>query len=249
MRWEHAVERAGFTTDPATVAVWWAGAVAAAAILLGTVDVRLGTIGALGVGVAGLVFGVARTRRTRAALRAALPTFVRTVAAELRIGGTVTTALERVAAHPGPLAADCRSVVGRLHLGAPLVSALAWWADEYDDSDIRAVVGALSVATSVGGPAAAALDGLATSLADRIAVQAEARAHSAQARSSAFVVVSAPFGYLVFASIADRRAISVLVATPIGVTCLGVSTVLDLVALWWIRALLRSASGAPRVVR
>ena len=53
---------------------------------------------------------------------------------------------------------------------------------------VDASAGALALCASVGGRSADALDGLATSLRDRLAVGAEARALSSQARMSAMVV-------------------------------------------------------------
>ena len=61
-------------------------------------------------------------------------------------------------------------------------------------------------APTVGGPAADALDGLASSLRDRLSVVAEARALSAQARYSAWVIGLAPIGYLV-STAAGRPAV------------------------------------------
>ena len=68
--------------------------------------------------------------------------------------------------------------------------------------------GALAVAASLGGHAADAIDGLATSVRHRLDA-AEAQALSTQARLSAVVVGAAPLGYLAFASLLDARAVSV----------------------------------------
>lgn len=240
--WAGVLTDAGIVTAPDTVAVWWCGAVGAGGVFGGLVDARLGVLAAGGVVGGGVAVLATARQRSRAAAVRALPGFVRTVAAELRIGGTVVGAIERGAV-AGPLAPDCRRIATRLRLGAPVLTALSWWPTDRDGPDVRAVAGALAVAASVGGPAADALDGLAAALADRHAVVAEARAQSAQARSSAVVVVAAPLGYLVVAAAADQRAIDALFATPIGVTCLVVAIVLELVAVWWIRSLLRRATS------
>jgi tight adherence protein B len=92
----------------------------------------------------------------------------------------------------------------------------------------------------MGGRAAAALDGLATSLRARLDAAAEAHALSAQARLSAVVVGVAPLGYLVFSTLIDRRAITVLLATGIGRLCLAIGLGLEALAALWIRRIVRS---------
>jgi tight adherence protein B len=99
--------------------------------------------------------------------------------------------------------------------------------------------GALAVAATTGGRAAAALDGLAASLRDRREIAAEARALSAQARLSAVVVGCLPVGYLVGCALFDPRQVRVLVHTGFGAVCLVVGLALEALAAVWIRVLLR----------
>ncbi len=65
----------------------------------------------------------------------------------------------------------------------------------------------------MGGRAADALDGLASSLRDRLDAVAEAHALSTQARLSAVVVGAAPLGYLAFAALVDAGSVTALVGT------------------------------------
>jgi tight adherence protein B len=93
----------------------------------------------------------------------------------------------------------------------------------------------------MGGKAADAVDGLATSLRHRLDAIAEARALSAQARLSSVVVGAAPAGYLAFSAMVDPKAVTVLVATGVGRVCLVVGLGLEALAGWWIRRILGSA--------
>ena len=122
----------------------------------------------LAVLVAGPVACVlARTRRERR-FAAALPAALEQVAAELRGGGTVSGAVDRLASADGPVAADLRRVHVRTQLGLGLGDALAGWPAEHDVPGVRAAAGALAVATTMGGRAADAIDGLASSLRHRL---------------------------------------------------------------------------------
>jgi len=89
-----------------------------------------------------------------------LPAALEQVAAELRGGGTVAGAVDRLAAGAGAVAADLRRVHGRTQLGLPLADALAGWPAEHDAAGVRAAAGALAVATTMGGRAADAIDHL-----------------------------------------------------------------------------------------
>jgi tight adherence protein B len=127
----------------------------------------------------------------------------------------------------------------RMELGVSLDGALSRWVEERPVAGVRAAAGALTLSSAVGGPAADAIDGLASSVADRIAATAETRAQSAQARASALVMVVAPIGYLLFASTIDQRSLDVLLGTTFGRACLGAGLALDALAVLWIRFLLR----------
>jgi tight adherence protein B len=196
-------------------------------------------LGVLAMGPVGL--RLARSRRERR-FSAALPGALEQVAAELRGAGTVAAAVERLSLAGGAVAHDLHRVHVRTLLGLPLADALAGWPAEHDVPGVRAAAGALSVAASMGGRAAEAIDGLAASLRHRLDAAAEAHALSAQARLSAIVVGAAPLGYLAFSSLVDPRSVTALVATGVGRVCLVVGLGLEVVAAFWIRRILRSAT-------
>ncbi|MBM3659686.1 MAG: hypothetical protein FJW95_09310, partial [Actinobacteria bacterium] len=158
----------------------------------------------------------------------------------LRSGHTLPTALVDAAEARDPVATDARRLLRRVEHGEPVVSALAWWADDRGDDAVRAVAGALAVATTTGGGAADALEGLARSLRDQHGARAEAAALSSQARMSAVVVGAAPFAYLAFSAAVDPGAARVLVATPVGRVCLALGIGLDAIGALWMRRIVRS---------
>ena len=201
----------------------------------------LGALGGIAVAVgAPLALRLGAGRRT-SSLVAALPELVDQVAADLRGGGTVSGALDRVADGTGRLASDVAAVRSRTRLGLDLTEALSRWSADRPYPGFAEVAGALAVAATTGGRAATALSGLAASLRDRLACIADARALSAQARASAVVVGVAPIGYLVFSAIVDPGSVTVLVGTTVGRACLVVGLALDAVAALWMRRLLRFA--------
>jgi tight adherence protein B len=227
-------------SDPETaIALWLVGAVAVAALTSSLVPGM-----AVPAGLAALVAGpvalrVGRTRRERR-FAAALPGTLEQVAAELRGGGTVAGAVDRLARSDGPVADDLRRVHVRTRLGLGLGDALEGWPAEHDVLGVRGAAGALAVATTIGGRAADAIDGLASSLRHRLDASAEARALSAQSRLSAVVVGAAPIGYLAFSSLIDPGSVTALVGTGVGRVCLVLGLALEGLAALWIRRIVRS---------
>jgi tight adherence protein B len=240
-RLERALRDADLGLSPEDAVVVAATATVVLTLLAGAVNpaaAPLAFVGALVAGPVGLV--VARGRAQRAFL-GGLPPFVEFIAAQLRSGHTVPSALVAAGDRPGPLGGDARRLQQRVALGATLPEALGRWAGERRSEPAAAVAGALAVAAETGGAAGAALDGLARSLRDALGAQAEAAALSAQARLSAIVVGVAPIAYLVFAAATDPHAASTLVSTSSGRVCLVLGLALDALGALWMRRITRSA--------
>jgi tight adherence protein B len=244
-RWRAPLARALHDADvpwaPEQAVEHWAIGVAATGLLAAALAPTLAVPAALGVALASPVaLRVARARRERR-FAAGLPAALEAVAVELRGGGTVAAAVERLADDGGVVGRDLHRVHVRTQLGLPLEDALAGWPQEHEAPGVRAAAGALSVAATMGGKAADAIDGLATSLRDRLEAMAEARALSAQARLSAVVVGAAPLGYLAFSALVDPEAVTALVGTGVGRVCLVLGLGLEALAGLWIRRILGSA--------
>lgn len=226
--------------EPEAAVEYWAIAVVAVGLLAVAVAPALVVPALVAAAVGGpLALRLGRFRRERAFV-AGLPSTLEQIAADLRGGGTVATAIERIGAGDGAVAADLRRVTVRTQLGLPLADALGAWPAEHDVVGVRASAGALSVAVTMGGRAADAVDGLAASLRHRLDAIAEARSLSAQARLSAIVVGAAPLGYLAFSALVDPRAVTALIDTGVGRVCLVVGLGLEALAALWIRRILGS---------
>ena len=172
----------------------------------------------------------------------AVPEMLERIASELRAGGTINSGIVAIAKSESALAPDFERVDARARLGAPFVDALRDWSDERSAPGVDAAAGALAMCTTVGGRSADALDGLATSLRDRLAVSAEADALSAQARMSAVVVGGGPVAYLAWSALVDPRSVHALLATTAGRACLAIGLVLEGLGALWMRRIVRSGS-------
>ncbi len=244
-RLERSLDAAALDVTAQRAISTWLWSVAVAAVVgtgFGGPGTGVGLAFVVGVGVPVVVLAMDERRARQIA--SAVPETLERVASELRSGGTVTTAIGAVAAGDGPLAGDMERIGARVRLGASLVEALGAWSKERCVAGVDASAGALAMCSAVGGRSADALDGLATSLRDRLGVAAEARALSSQARMSAVVVGGAPVVYIAWSALVDPHALQVLTGTLFGRACLGFGLGLEALGGWWMRSIVRSGSRA-----
>jgi tight adherence protein B len=230
---------AALTSTPERAVEVWLFSAGIVAIVGFGLSPSVGVIGGLGVIVGGPVGLRLAGQRHARIVAAAVPGTLERVGAELRAGGTVATALATIGSGDGPLAPDISRLESRVRLGASLPGALQAWARERPVAGVEATAGALALSATVGGRAAGSLDALAASLRDRLAVADEARALSAQARYSAWVIGIAPVGYIVGSAAVDPRSLHLLLGTAGGRGCALVGIALELLGVVWMRAIVR----------
>lgn len=182
--------------------------------------------------------GLVRRLRSRGAAddRRTLPLILELLARELRAGSTVPGALRSIAG-ADPAAASLVPVVDRIDRGARVGDELDRWAGELRSSDAHLARAVLRLGISTGAALADSLDRVAETIRDRVELDAELRALTAQSRTSATVLAVAPAIFLGVLALADPTMLAPLVTTPLGWMCLGAGLSLDLVGFWWMRRL------------
>ena len=120
-----------------------------------------------------------------------------------------------------------------------LVEALEGLAARRPGPGVRLAVAALCLGIDTGGAQARAVDGVAATIRERLAVEAEVRALSSQARMSALVIGLAPLGFGVFAAATDPRTSDFLLRTPGGLVLLVAGLLLDGAGWLWMQRLCR----------
>jgi len=223
----------------------WLGALAVGPLLAAVA----GGPGLAGVAALGLVIGpllVVRTRRGRAdaRLEQALPGALEAVARSLRSGASLRQAVEEAGRAGGTgrvLAAELARAAAEAGQGASLVSALEAVGARRPLPGVRLGVAALCLGAETGGAQARAVDGVAATVRERLAVAAELRALSSQARISALVIGVAPVGFGAFAAATDPRTSQFLFHTSVGLVLLVVGLVLDALGWLWMQRLAKVA--------
>jgi len=184
--------------------------------------------------------GVRHERRRSARRRAdaLIPGFLDELARRLRAGRSLRSAVEEAGAvTAAPLGPGLVAAARRSALGVPLGESLDAFATAQASPSLRLVVAALDLATHTGASQAQAVEGVATTLRDRLALGAEVRALASQARASAAVLVVAPVAFAIVIALADPSTAHFLFATPTGLVCLAAGLGLDALGAWWMQRL------------
>jgi tight adherence protein B len=233
---------------PVAPAVAWTSGVTALAVgpLIAAIA---GGPGLAGLAVLGLLGGpvlVVRSRRGGAdgRIEHALPGALEAVARSLRSGASLRQAVEeagQATASGKILAAELARAAAEASQGASLVAALEGVAARRPLPGVRLGVAALCLGAETGGAQARAVDGVAATVRERLAVAAELRALSSQARISALVIGLAPIGFGAFAAATDPRTSQFLLHTPAGLLLVVAGLVLDGLGWLWMQHLAKVA--------
>jgi len=236
-----ALADAGVGGDPAAVWTAWltgVGTALAAGLLIG--GPALAALAAGALTVASLAAIRARRGRADADLERALPGALEAVARGLRSGASLNQALREAAATTrGRLGTELRQVTAEAGHGAGLVDALDRLAVRRPLPGVGLAVAALCLGAETGGAQARAVDGVAVTMRERLAVAAEVQALSSQARVSALVIGVAPLGFGAFAAATDPRHARFLLHTPLGLAFVTTGLLLDGLGWLWMQRLSR----------
>ena len=180
-----------------------------------------------------------RSRRRR--LGGTLPGALDEIARSLRSGGSLVQAIADAGyATPGAIGDDLFQVAAAHRAGVPLADALARWRTTRPIPGVRLTASALELGLAAGGAHARAIDGVAATLRDNLAITAEVRAQAAQAQASALVIGLAPIGFTALACLADHRTATFLFQTSAGLACLAVGLALDAAGAIWMGRITRT---------
>lgn len=234
-----AFRRAGLGGDAdRLVSLWAAGLSLCLVVSVVVPSGRILFAVALVGGPGALLLAGGRSDRRRTAQ---LPEALDAVAAGLRGGLALPSAIAGASSVGAPLGDELASVAREVESGRPLTEAVARWQAAATDAHTALAGAALTVAAGVGGPGARAVDGAAASLRERIGSEAETAALATQGRASAAVLTLAPLAFALLLSSLDPAAGRFLLGTPIGWLCIAIGLSLDAVGAWWMARLVRRA--------
>jgi tight adherence protein B len=189
-----------------------------------------------------LVLAAVRARRRRYAeeVGRGAPDCARALADALGAGHSVMGAIAQAApALPGPAGRELRDVAAALALGEPLDVVLEALRRRARHPGWDAIVAAILLQREAGGDLAGLLRELAAALEAADRTLRDARAVTAQARFTAWLVAGLPLGAAVLAETTSPGFITGLVGNPISAYCMLAAALLQLIALVCVRRLAR----------
>ena len=166
------------------------------------------------------------------------------LARELRVGIAVAGAFVAVTERNPAVHPVLHPSMKAVRAGRPLHEALAL--AHVGHPDAAFMVQALRCVESVGGPGAATLDAAAGVLRERVAVVADATAHSAQARLSARVLTIVPLAFAGWGLATSAQTRETYLASPIGGICIVAGLALNGFGWWWMRRIVGAGHDAVR---
>lgn len=203
---------AGVAALPLAMLAHWAGVPVAGAVLLWPL-LALGLVHLLSRALA---------RRARAAFGRGFPDALAILIRALRAGLPVTAALAEVArSGVGPVARAFAEVVEAMRLGAPVETALWQTAKRLGVADFDLLVITIALQRETGGNLAATLSNLDETLRQRRLPQLKIKAMAAEARASALIIGSMPFGMAALMATVSPDYLAPLLTTALGKAMLG----------------------------
>lgn len=179
----------------------------------------------------------ARLRGARAARQRRVVALCDGLAAELRGGLPMTTAVRRCCASDPELAA----VVSAAELGGDIAGALRLAARRPGAEGLRAVAAAWDVGGSSGAALASVLDRVARGLRDDADARAEVQAALGPPRATAKMLAALPVMGLALGASIGAHPVAFLLGTSWGLACLSAGVLLALLGLWWVERLATAA--------
>lgn len=190
-------------------------------------DIRLGEflLLSLGLGAFGLILGAllggglflllaplllalpsiflsTRSQERRKQIALALPDALGSIASALRAGFSLMQALDACARQTkGPLSQEIDRLLAETRVGVGIDDALESLAQRAGSPDLSLMVTAVQIQRQVGGNLAEVLDRIQQTIRERVRLQAEVRALSAQGRISSLIIGLLPVGLLLLMSV------------------------------------------------
>ncbi|OZI25327.1 type II secretion system F family protein [Bordetella genomosp. 7] len=180
---------------------------------------------------------VGRLRHRRLArFEQQLPGALLALAAALRAGVGLSTALRHIVDHSEPpLAQELGLILREQRLGVSFDAALQNLGQRVPAESTSLVIAAMGVAAQTGGNLAETLDGIARTLRERLALQGKVRALTAQGRLQAWIVGALPLLLMLVLDRMEPEAMAVLWHTPAGWAVLTAVILLEATGIMLIR--------------
>jgi tight adherence protein B len=165
---------------------------------------------------------------------------MRLIAGGIRVGVGLRQALSMVIEElPDPAKYEFRRVIGQTNIGISIYDAMDDLADRMPCNESLMIARVLRVQSQTGGDLSKILDQLAATIKDRRQVNRKIGTLTAEGRMSAWVLMLIPIGLGVFIVATQPDMAHALLYTYIGHGVLIAIAVMEVLAFFWLKSLLR----------
>jgi tight adherence protein B len=176
--------------------------------------------------VPGFYVSSARGKRLKA-FNEQIPSALDSLSNSLRGGYGLVQAMSLVAAElPAPMSVEMQRVVSEVSYGLPYDLSFKNMLRRNPGTDLSMVVTAIEINLEVGGNLAEILDNIGAIIRDRIRIQGQIHAYTAQARFSGLVLTALPFLLAALIYVTNPAYLSQLWTTTFGLIMIGVAAVM-----------------------
>jgi tight adherence protein B len=178
--------------------------------------------------------------RRKSALEAQIPDTVLLVSSALKSGYSFLKALQVVAKEmPAPMSEVTRRVVEECQFGVPMEDALVRMAERARSYDLDLVATAVIIQSQVGGSLAEVLDSIAETIRERIQIEAEVSALTAEGRISGIVLVLMAPVMAAALSFLNPAYMRVMLTDPLGIRLIVGTVVLQILGIVIIKRMMK----------
>ncbi|MEO8261206.1 MAG: type II secretion system F family protein [Pseudolysinimonas sp.] len=177
-----------------------------------------------------------RVAKRRYAFAAQLDDTLQLMASGLRAGHSLPAALDAVANEAeSPTAEEFARLLNKNRIGYDLAQAIEECAERMDCDDLAWTAQAVAIHREVGGNLGEVLDHVGETIRERNQIRRQVRTLSAEGRISANVLIALPLAIAGLLAVISPDYIKVFISSPLGGVLIGISLVLFIVGVLWLR--------------
>lgn len=168
-----------------------------------------------------------------------LPDALSLIGSAIRSGYSFPRAMQMVADEmPDPISEEFQRVINEINVGLPIDAALMRMTARITSYDLELVVIAVIIQQQIGGNLAEIINNIAETIRDRVRVEGELSALTAEGRMSGVVLVLLPFGLAAIILTLNSGYLSPLIHEPSGPYLIGAGLLLQAVGALIIKRML-----------
>lgn len=214
-----------------------------AALLIGLIAFRIKALALLAAMIAFFVPSLVLGRKKKQILKKIdqqLPDTIMLLSNSLKAGYSFLQAVDVASKElPAPISLEFKQILREVNLGVSTEEALESLSKRVQSEDMQLVILAVLIQRQIGGNLSEILDNISDTIRSRIKVKGEISILTAQGRISGWIISLMPLALIGAIFAINPTYIVMLFEEPVGWAMLGVSVVLEMIGIFFIRKIIQ----------